>query len=376
MVARNRERLFPILSRSKKRREFQLFPFSKSDKLLIVAPHPDDESLGTGGLVQRAFASQVPVRILFGTKGENNPWAQRFWDRRWNIGRDERAGWGERRRQEALNAISVLGGKPECARFLNLPDQGITGLLMKGDPELLALFAEQIEEWRPTMVVIPAMHDAHPDHSALSVALSMVLDSFEGLLRRVWEYVVHKPQVAIRRQPVKLRLSSEEVERKQQAILCHETQVALSRDRFTRFATTEETYYSHNPIRVPLDSGPFLAVQTREGVLNLRISAYRRERLRSEILLAFRSSVGEMHRWKIPLSLRSGRAPIWDATNDRRLHDATATWRGSGLIVGIPLNDALNFNTVFVKFSGWRLFFDRSGWCKAVVARSRASVLA
>jgi LmbE family N-acetylglucosaminyl deacetylase len=353
-----------------------LFPFSKSDKLLIVAPHPDDESLGTGGLVQRAFASQVPVRILFGTKGENNPWAQRFWDRRWNIGRDEREGWGERRRQEALNAISVLGGKPECARFLNLPDQGITGLLMKGDPELLALFAEQIEEWRPTMVVIPAMHDAHPDHSALSVALSMVLDSFEGLLRRVWEYVVHKPQVAIRRQPVKLRLSSEEVERKQQAILCHETQVALSRDRFTRFATTEETYYSHNPIRVPLDSGPFLAVQTREGVLNLRISAYRRERLRSEILLAFRSSVGEMHRWKIPLSLRSGRAPIWDATNDRRLHDATATWRGSGLIVGVPLNDALNFNTVFVKFSGWRLFFDRSGWCKAAVAGSRASVLA
>ena len=354
----------------------QLFPFSKSEKLLIVAPHPDDESLGSGGLVQRAFASQVPVRILFGTKGENNPWAQRFWERRWNIGRDERAGWGERRRQEALNALSVLGGKPDCARFLNLPDQGITGLLMKDDPGLLALFAKEIEEWRPTMVVIPAMRDAHPDHSALSVALSMVLDSFEGLLSRVWEYVVHKPQIAITRQPVVLRLSSEEVERKLKAILCHETQVALSRDRFTRFATSEETYYSHSPIRVSLDGGSLLAAQTREGVLNLRISAYRRERLHSEILLAFRSSVGEMHRWKIPLSLWSGIAPIWDATNDRRLHDATATWSGSGLIVGIPLDDALNFNTVFVKFSGWRFFFDRSGWCKAAVASRHASVLA
>ena len=155
-----------------------MFPFSKSDKLLIVAPHPDDESLGTGGLLQRAFASQVPVRILFGTHGENNPWAQRFWERRWKIGCAERAGWGERRRQEALNAISVLGGQPECARFLNLPDQGITGLLMKGDPELLSLFAEEIEEWRPTLVVILAMRDAHPDHSALSVVLSMVLGSF------------------------------------------------------------------------------------------------------------------------------------------------------------------------------------------------------
>jgi LmbE family N-acetylglucosaminyl deacetylase len=353
-----------------------LFPFSKSEKLLIVAPHPDDESLGTGGLLQRAFASQVPVRILFGTKGENNPWAQRFWERRWNIGPDERVGWGERRRQEALNAISVLGGKPDCARFLNLPDQGITGLLMKGDPKMLALFAEEIEEWLPTLVVIPAMRDAHPDHSALSVVLSMVLDSFGGLLSQVWEYLVHEPQVAITRQPVTLRLSSEEVERKQKAILCHETQVALSRDRFTRFAKSEEAYHRHNPIRVTLDGGPLLAVQTREGVLNLRISAYPRDRLRSEILLAFRSSAGEMRRWRIPLSLWSGIAPIWDATNDRRLHDARATWGGSGVIVGVPLIDALNSNTVFVKFSGWRLFFDRSGWCQAAVGASRASVLA
>lgn len=357
-----------------------MFPFSKSDKLLIVAPHPDDESLGTGGLLQRAFASQVPVRILFGTHGENNPWAQRFWERRWKIGCAERAGWGERRRQEALNAISVLGGQPECARFLNLPDQGITGLLMKGDPELLSLFAEEIEEWRPTLVVIPAMRDAHPDHSALSVVLSMVLGSFGGLLSQVWEYLVHEPQVAITRQPVILRLSSEEVERKQKAILCHETQVALSRDRLIRFANNEETYYLHNPVRVTLGGGPLLAVQTHEGVLTLRISAYRRDRLCSEILLAFQSSAGEMRRWRIPLSLwsgiGSGIAPIWDATNNRRLHDATATWGGSGPIIGIPLIGALNFNTVFVKFSGWRLFFDRSGWCQAAVAASRASVLA
>ena len=103
-----------------------MFPFSKSDKLLIVAPHPDDESLGAGGLLQRAFASQVLVQILFGTEGENNPWAQRFLERKWNIGSDGWVRWGERRQQEALNAISILGGNPDCARFLNLPDQGIT----------------------------------------------------------------------------------------------------------------------------------------------------------------------------------------------------------------------------------------------------------
>jgi LmbE family N-acetylglucosaminyl deacetylase len=352
-----------------------LFPFSKSDKLMIVAPHPDDESLGTGGLLQRAFASQVPVQILFGTKGENNPWAQRFWERRWNIAPDERVEWGERRQQEALNAISVLGGKPDCAKFLNLPDQGITRLLMKGDPKLLALFAKEIEEWRPTLVVIPTMLDTHPDHSALSVVLSTVLDSFRGAPIQTWEYLVHEPQVATMRQPMTLRLSAKEIEGKQKAILCHKTQMALSRGRFTRFSKVEEAYYLHDPIGVTAHNGSLLAVRAREGVLNLRISADQRDRLGSEILLAFRSRAGEMNCWRIPLSFWSGFAPILDATNGWRLHHATVKWGGSGLTVGIPLIAMANFDAVFVKLSGWTLFFDRSGWCRVPVTSGGASIL-
>jgi len=356
-----------------------LFPFSKSDKLLIVAPHPDDESLATGGLLQRAFASQIPVRILFGTKGENNPWAQRFWERRWKIGPDERKGWGERRRQEALNAISVLGGKPDCARFLNLPDQGITRLLMKGDPELLVLFAKEIEKWLPTLVVIPSMLDAHPDHSALSVVLSAVLDSFGNAPIQTWEYLVHEPQIAITRQPktvrLSLRLSSEEVYCKLKAILCHKTQVALSRGRFTRFSKVEEAYCRHDPTGVTTHDGSLLAVRACEGVLHLRISIDPHDRLGSEILLAFRSSASEMHGWRIPLSLWSGFAPILDATSGWRLHDATVRWDAAGLTVGIPLVAVRNFDAVFIKLSGWTLFFDRSGWWRVSVTSGRASGL-
>src|SRR6201999_1296088 len=98
-----------------------MFSFSNADKVLVVAPHPDDESLGTGGILQRLFAQKIPVRILFATNGENNPWAQRFWERRWGIGHPEQVRWGQRRREEALNAIRSLGGSPDCARFLDLP---------------------------------------------------------------------------------------------------------------------------------------------------------------------------------------------------------------------------------------------------------------
>src|SRR6202035_4790828 len=186
-----------------------MFSFSKSDKILVVAPHPDDESLGTGGLLQRLFAQKIPVRIVFATNGENNPWAQRYWENRWRIGPDERVRWGCRRREEALEAISTLGGKPDCARFLNLPDLGTTRLLMRGEPELPILITEQLQESEPTVALIPTMLDAHPDHSALAVAFSMALDSIGGSSIRAWADLVHERRGPIRREPLQLLLRGE-----------------------------------------------------------------------------------------------------------------------------------------------------------------------
>src|SRR5260370_39255406 len=136
-----------------------MFSFSKSDKVLVVAPHPDDESLGAGGLLQRIFAQRIPVRILFATNGENNPWAQRLWECRWQIGPNERVRWGQRRRQETLNAISTLGGKTECARGLNLPELGTTNLLIQGDPALSVLNTHNLQGWETTASLIPTLDD-------------------------------------------------------------------------------------------------------------------------------------------------------------------------------------------------------------------------
>ena len=62
-----------------------------SARILILAPHPDDESLGTGGLIQQALAAGAALRVLFITDGDNNPWPQRFIERRWFINAPERA---------------------------------------------------------------------------------------------------------------------------------------------------------------------------------------------------------------------------------------------------------------------------------------------
>ena len=45
---------------------------STNDRVLVMAPHPDDESLGCGGIIQTAVERHIPVRVVFFTYGDNN----------------------------------------------------------------------------------------------------------------------------------------------------------------------------------------------------------------------------------------------------------------------------------------------------------------
>jgi LmbE family N-acetylglucosaminyl deacetylase len=352
-----------------------MFSFSTSDRILVVAPHPDDESLGTAGLLQRIFAQKVAVRILYVTNGDNNPWAQRYWERRWRIGPAERIRWGRRRREEALAAITVLGGERDSAKFLNLPDLGTTALLMEGSSELLSSLADEIQHWQPTFALIPAKFDAHPDHSAVSVAFSTALESIGTSPMRIWEYLVHAPRLPIMQTPIELLLNAEEVECKRRAILCHETQVALSRTRFTRFAKAEETYYPHIRAGTKVADPRLVAAGLHEDVLRLQFFVSRRERYNSKLLLLFRNNNGTSQRWRLPLPLRSGEAKAWDLAGGRPHQDAIVHWRGSRLFVDIPVTTGDEFDRVYAKFSGWKLFFDRSGWSQAAISTSNAESL-
>ena len=102
-----------------------------ADRILFFAPHPDDESLGGGGLVQHALTAGAQMRFVFVTSGDRNPWPQRVLERRIFLDAPARRTWGARRRGEALAALAVLGiGEPAEAHFLGWPDQGVTPLLM------------------------------------------------------------------------------------------------------------------------------------------------------------------------------------------------------------------------------------------------------
>lgn len=330
------------------------------DRVLVFAPHPDDESLAIGALLIRAFANDLPVQVVYVTNGDNNPWAQRLCERRWTIGKDDRLRWGERRRQEALDALASLGGDPSCARFLHLPDQGITQLLMRGDSKIMDLLGSLISNWNPSLVVQPAAEDAHPDHNSLNVLLTAIHSANRENRTQVLNYVVHPLKAVRPANPISIELTEAEVRLKLKAILCHRTQVAAGRNRFTSYATEKEIYYHDSP--APLDNLRFSNTSISGNALTLHLDEPILRRSKVRLLVALQTAAGEPVRWSLTMDRRMKRAELRDELAASSLEPVEIHWNRSDARVRLPKIPPLS--CAFVKVCTPTLFFDRSGWTR------------
>ena len=297
-----------------RRREFRLV---RTDRILLLAPHPDDEVLSAGGLLQQAVERGAAVRILYATRGENNPWAQRVHERRWHLGPADRARWGSLRWEEVLAALECLGLPGACARPLFLPDQGLTDLLMQGNPALIGALAEEITRWRPTVSLVPATRDTHPDHGALGVAAHFALahSQHPGPPIRALEYVVHG-----RREPApsgseRVSLTRLQRERKRIAILCHRSQLHLRRRFMLGFARDTETFRALSSDRDMNLSHPVQQVFVTGDSLHVEVARQMAfGAARPELLIAFEGG-GAKGRLSVSFDARAGWARLRDSSN-------------------------------------------------------------
>lgn len=220
--------------------------FTAADRLLVVAPHPDDETLATGIAIQSALEAGATVRVLFATDGDNNPWPQRWLEKRWSIGDAGRERWGARRRQEAARALAVLAtaGRAVQAVHLGWPDQGLTAALMQDD-RAVATLVGGIAEFAPTSILMPALDDRHPDHSALHVMLELALLRACSSARRHC-YIVHGASRAPDATADPLRTA-----RKAAAMEAYASQLALSRRRLGEWLARPERFIALEPPLAP-----------------------------------------------------------------------------------------------------------------------------
>ena len=227
------------------------------DRILLIAPHPDDEVIAAGGLIQRA----ADVRVVFVTAGENNPWPQRVLQRRWRVTDAGRASWASMRRAEALASLAALGAPPDCAVFLDFPDGGIAELARRGDTRLRDSLRALIDDFRPSLVVAPSAQDHHADHRAVSWY------AHQAARGDILTYVVHGDG-APHRLRVALSLSDEERARKRRAIECHASQLLLGKRRFLSYAQPVEEFFAPEHDLVCTES------RARERMRNLRQACF------------------------------------------------------------------------------------------------------
>ncbi|MGN6312790.1 MAG: PIG-L deacetylase family protein [Rhodanobacteraceae bacterium] len=211
--------------------------------LLVVAPHPDDESLAAGGLIQRALSVGARVHIVFVTDGDNNPWPQRLLETRVRIGARERERWGARRRGEAEHALRELDAERAVVHRLGWSDGGVTWKLVDETAAAIAQWQGLLQEIAPTLLVLPDLADGHPDHSALHVLIELVLNGMPEARRpQCLCYLLHGRAGLDPSRQVAFELNGTEQARKRGAIHAHRSQMALSRGRMLRWATAQERF--------------------------------------------------------------------------------------------------------------------------------------
>lgn len=212
----------------------------RQTRLLVVAPHPDDETIAAGQLIQRVRLAGGHVHVLVLTNGDNNPWPQRWLERRLRIGPRERLRWAARRRGELLHALAWLGVPEQDVHLLGWPDLGLTERMESHGRAMLASLIEVLSSFRPNLVVAPDMADRHPDHGASHVLVRLALERW-GRPHRLLCYLVHGQARTSARSLAWPSLPALQ-ENKERAIHCHRTQTALSGRRLLQYVRQEERF--------------------------------------------------------------------------------------------------------------------------------------
>jgi LmbE family N-acetylglucosaminyl deacetylase len=301
--------------------------FSARTRLLVVAPHPDDETIATGLLIQQVRAAGGEVRILLLTAGDNNPWPQRWLERRLRIGAADRRRWGHRRHAEMLRALDCLDVPVAALQTLGWPDMGVTDLLLEPGNEPVAAMAAVVRQFRPSLIAAPALDDRHPDHGSAHVLVRLALAG-EAEPPPLLAYLVHGH--ARTAAAIEIHGTAAQVANKRAALAAHHSQMALSGGRLRRLAARPERY-------VPVSGTPARS----DAALCWQPSAW----LGSWLRLSTISSSGK-HSW------RWREAPVQRDSHGRYHLSAMIAAEGGPLFARL----ALTLPSLWI--------FDRWGWCE------------
>ena len=140
-------------------------------KVLVIAPHPDDEVLGVGGTIAKRVAAGDEVYVCIATKGFRPMFNPELI---------------EKGREEAMIAHTFLGVK--YCYFLDFPAAELDAIPMA---RIIHAFERLIQEVQPDEIFIPHKGDIHHDHKIIVDAAMVALrPKYPHKVKRVYSYEV------------------------------------------------------------------------------------------------------------------------------------------------------------------------------------------
>lgn len=178
----------------------------KGDRVMVFAPHSDDETLGCAGMIGIAEKNKAHVRVVLITNGDGFTFAVGRAFKTLKVTPQRCIRFAYRRQKETLKALSILGVPDSNVTFLGYPDRGIAQMwneywnsdtlfvshATKRDhspyinsyrynapycgESLLNDIVNVLKSEKPTDVYLPHPLDNHPDHYATSCFVSAAIE--------------------------------------------------------------------------------------------------------------------------------------------------------------------------------------------------------
>ena len=281
---------------------------NRATRLLVIAPHPDDDVLGAGGLIRRVVKAGGSVRVVWTTSGDGFPegveTSEGISPRVAHLTPRDYETYGRLREQEARAALGSLGVGARSLTFLGFPDEGlcemastylsakarafkspytgrispplteqmIRGVRYRG-VDIRRELEQVVVSFGPTLVVAPHPEDQHPDHCSTHIFLKEAFDELSraGRVRpRILHYLIHYGQWPLRSTDqiddmllpprefpplegrwANLTLTPDEFRAKRAALLLYHSQILVIGRLLLAFATRNELYVEGEPASLP-----------------------------------------------------------------------------------------------------------------------------
>jgi LmbE family N-acetylglucosaminyl deacetylase len=145
---------------------------------VILSPHPDDETLGAGGLIADACASGQAVDVVVVTDGAGSHPRSKQYPRKRLV---------DLRYSEVHQAGAALGLQPDRVTFLGLPDT----MAPSSGPEFAAAadaIGDVVRRSGASSLLVTWEEDPHCDHEASAKLAKAVAEMTPGL--KIWAYPI------------------------------------------------------------------------------------------------------------------------------------------------------------------------------------------